>query len=82
MMQAVGAAGATVLLGEVTTIEYAWTPVQLLASVAVTSKLNVPAAVGVPEIVAPARLRPPGSAPLVTAKVKEPVPPLAVSACE
>jgi hypothetical protein len=50
------------------------------ASVTETLKLNVPAAVGVPEIapVVPLSTSPVGSAPLATAKLLVPDPPLAV----
>src|SRR5690242_17859929 len=71
-------AGESAMVGQETAIEYDATPVQLLASVAVTSKLDVPAAVGVPVIAPPAvSVRPVGREPLDTAKVYGPVPPLA-----
>jgi hypothetical protein len=55
----------------------------LLLSVTVTVTLAVPAAVGVPLMLPPAlRFNPAGSAPLLTAQVYPPVPPLAVSVCE
>ena len=73
------AAGDTVMAGQAMTIEYDVTPVQPLASVAVTSKFDVPAVVGVPEIVAPVRLSPAGSEPEVTANVYGPVPPVALT---
>ena len=47
-----------------------------------TVKLDEPAAIGVPDIVLPARLSPAGSDPLVTDHVYGGVPPVALSACE
>lgn len=71
--------GLNVIVGQSTVIEYAWLPVHSLSSVAVTVKLNIPDAVGVPEIspVDKLRFKPPGSEPVVTAKVYGLVPPLA-----
>ena len=61
-------------------IENGAEPVQLLVSVAVTVKLNVPVAVGVPLIVPfEASDRPVGNVPPVTAKVNDPLPPVAVT---
>jgi len=51
-------------------------------SVTLTVKPEVPAAVGVPEIVFPARLSPAGSDPLATDQVYGGVPPDAFSVCE
>src|SRR5579883_2509388 len=52
-------------------------------SVAVTVKVEVPAAVGVPPMLPSGpRLRPAGKAPLVTSQTYEPVPPLAASVVE
>ena len=51
-------------------------------SVTFTVKLDEPAAIGVPDIVLPARLSPAGSDPLVTDHVYGGVPPVALSACE
>ena len=51
-------------------------------SVTFTAKLAVPAAVGVPDIVLPVRLRPAGSDPLATDHVYGAVPPVALSSCE
>ena len=51
-------------------------------SVTFTVKLDEPAAVGVPDIVLPARLSPVGSDPLVTNHVYGGVPPVALSPCE
>ena len=57
-----------------------WTPVQPVASVAVTLKLYVPCDVGVPESAPPVdRLTPLGNAPALVVKLYEAVPPLAVS---
>ena len=53
--------------GQTTVIEYAVDPMHPLASVAVTVKLKVPVAVGVPEITSPAIPSPAGNAPLVIA---------------
>ena len=63
-----------------TVMEYARLPVQLFPpSVAVTVKLEVPVAVGVPEITPPLdNPRPAGNDPTVTAYVYEPNPPLDV----
>jgi hypothetical protein len=56
----------------------------LLASVALTVKLYVPAVVGVPEMtpVLPDNLKPAGSAPPLIAHVYGVVPPLAASVAE
>jgi hypothetical protein len=51
-------------------------------SVTLTVKPDVPAAVGVPEIVLPARVNPAGSDPLATDQVYGGVPPDAFSVCE
>jgi hypothetical protein len=51
-------------------------------SVTLTVKLEEPAVVGVPEIVLPDRLSPPGSVPLATDQVYGGVPPVALSGCE
>ena len=51
-------------------------------SVALTVKLEDPAAVGVPDIVPPERLNPAGSDPLATDHVYGGVPPVAFSGCE
>jgi len=63
-----------VMVGALTVRVYVWLPVKgpepVLESVAVTVKLNEPAAVAVPESVpSEARLRPAGREPAVTAKV-------------
>ena len=58
-------------------------PVQLLASVAVTVKVDLPFEVGVPESnPALESTSPAGSEPLVTKKLYGPVPPLPLSVCE
>ena len=41
--------GESVMPAQLTVMEYAWSPVQPAASVAVTVKVEVPTAVGVPE---------------------------------
>lgn len=51
-------------------------------SVTLTVKPDIPAAVGVPEIVLPERLSPAGSDPLATDQVYGGVPPVAFSVCE
>ena len=51
-------------------------------SVTLTVKLADPAAVGVPEIVLPARVSPAGSAPVATDQVYGGDPPVAFSGCE
>jgi hypothetical protein len=51
-------------------------------SVTLTVKLDDPAAVGVPEIVLPERLNPPGRAPVATDHVYGGDPPAAFSVCE
>ena len=51
-------------------------------SVTFTVKFDVPAVVGVPEIVLPERLSPAGSVPPDTDQVYGGVPPMAFSACE
>jgi hypothetical protein len=51
-------------------------------SVTLTVKLEGPAAVGVPEIVLPERLSPPGRAPVATDHVYGGVPPVALNGCE
>ena len=51
-------------------------------SVTFTMKLEGPAAVGVPDIVPPVRVSPPGNAPLAMDHVYGGVPPLALSPCE
>ena len=56
------ATGATAL----TVIVYACEPLKVLASVAVMVKVDVPAAVGVPEMVSPVSVRPAGKVPAVT----------------
>ena len=64
------AAGFTVRVGQLMMFRvYARVPLQLLASVAITVKLNVPDAVGVP-LSKPllAKLRPDGKAPAVSVK--------------
>ena len=54
----------------------------MLESVAVTVKLNVPAAVGVPAMIpCGERFRPLGSAPRETTKVKGAAPPVPFRAC-
>ena len=51
-------------------------------SVAVTSNVNVPVAVGVPEITPPElNVNPPGKLPLLRLNVYEPLPPLAAIVC-
>ena len=76
-----GEAGVKVtvwVIGAMTRL-YALNPVKPLASVAVTEKLNVPPAVAVPLRSPPLEsVRPPGSAPVVTAKECGTTPPLAV----
>jgi hypothetical protein len=58
-------------------------PVHPVLSVAVTVKLNVPAAVGVPVKPPPlAKFNPLGKLPVVLAKVYGAVPPVAVRVCE
>lgn len=52
------------------------------ASVAVTVKVDVPAVVGVPEMVAPDNVRPAGNVPVVTLHVYGVEPPLAANVCE
>jgi hypothetical protein len=71
--------------GALTTIAKAAVAVRgvgLVESVTCTVKLEVPVAVGVPEIVAPLRLNPAGSAPAVIAHVYGGVPPPAASVAE
>ena len=60
-------------------IVYARLPGQPFASVAVIVRLKTPVVVGVPEMtpVVGLSVRPGGSAPLETAKVYDPVPPVA-----
>jgi hypothetical protein len=66
-------------VGALMTFVYACSPVQLFASVAVTVAVDVPAAVGIPEMM-PLLLSdiPAESEPAVILKVYGPVPPLAV----
>jgi hypothetical protein len=70
-------AGAIVIEGQAIVIEYVREPVQLLPSVAVTVKLNVPVTVGVPDTTPPVdSVMPAGKAPAVTAYVTVPTPPV------
>ncbi|CAJ0822896.1 hypothetical protein LMG18101_05256 [Ralstonia flaminis] len=73
--------GVSVSVGAFSVIEYAWLPEKPLLSVALSVKLNVPPAVGVPDSV-PVELsvKPTGRAPAVTAYVYGPLPPLALTA--
>src|SRR5256885_422176 len=71
--------GLMVKDGQLMASAYACAPVQPLASVAVTVKLKVPPAVGVPDIAPPGdKLNPEGNAPALTVKVYGDAPPLAV----
>ncbi len=65
------------MVGHVEVIDIARLPVQPFASVTVTVKLAVPAAVGVPVIVSPESVRPTGRAPAVTENEYAAVPPVA-----
>ena len=64
-MAAGSVAGERVMVGAVTVIVYACNPVKVLASVAVMVKVDVPAAVGVPEMVSPVSVSPAGKVPAV-----------------
>jgi hypothetical protein len=71
--------GVGVGLGDAMTgvaIVMVYVAVAVVPAVAVTETLKVPAAVGVPLIVAPERVRPPGR--LLAVHVGVPVPPVAV----
>ena len=65
-MAAGSVAGKRVMVGAVTVIVYACELVKVLVSVAVMVKVDVPAAVGVPEMVSPVSVRPTGKVPAVT----------------
>jgi hypothetical protein len=75
--------GLSVIVTADTTIVYAWVPVLVFASVAVTVKFDDPGDVGVPDItpVDDTNARPVGSIPEVTVNTYGLVPPDAVIVC-
>ena len=78
-MPSASGAELSVMVGQLTEIVYSRLPAQPLAFVAVTVKLNEPAAIGEPEMT-PSELnvKPAGSAPLVIAKLNESLEPSTV----